>query len=196
LSFYNRLVNKDTTIIFEEVATPPLLQHEIKATITVSIYQNRKYVARYSKDCNFELTEPLFYVFIQRFLSSKAYRNKLNHTGEWDGNYKVLSSLGIHDNCLRQIAYINTIDKPSQNDLLELRTHGRDSFSTKRKEELLLSLPVHQIRVIQQEFSREVDSEKSMLSALRWLARGLRADSAIKKVRADREYAREVAIGR
>lgn len=98
----------------------------------------------------------------------------------------------------RCIAAIHRLNKQKMGklkfkDFAALKTFGIDKFSRAKLEILLEALPPEAMQAVEAGFPED-DSEKERISALRWMARGLEADRAIRKVKTDCEI-RNNAIG-
>jgi hypothetical protein len=190
--FRETVEKQDTTIVFEELGIPALLslENNMKTSIGVRVYQNKKLIASYYKEFEHYVNEASFNIFIVSFLRSSDFRSKLQHVGEWQGNFRVASEEWVNESCIKSIQKINALDNPSFQDFMRLKTFGKDSYSNKKKDELITSLPIDDIRRIQNEFRRDIGGDQLMLAALRWLSRGLSVEYAIKKVRVDAEVAK------
>jgi hypothetical protein len=192
MAFREKVEKQDTTIVFEELGIPALLslENNMKTSIGVRVYQNKKLIARYYKEFEHYVNEASFNIFIVSFLRSSDFRSKLQHVGEWQGNFRVASEEWVNESCIKSIQKINALDNPSFQDFMRLKTFGKDSYSNKKKDDLIPSLPIDDIRRIQNEFRRDIGGDQLMLAALRWLSRGLSVEYAIKKVRVDAEVAK------
>jgi hypothetical protein len=187
-----KIEKQDTTIIFEELVIPELLalDNSMKTSVAVRVYESKKLIARYYKEFGCSLNEASFNIFIVNFLRSAMFRNALQHVGEWQGNYKANAEKWVNESCIKSIEKLNSLENPTFQDFIRLKTFGKDFYSNSRKDELISSLPIDDIRRIQNEFRRDISGEQLMLTALRWLSRGLSLEYAIKKVRVDAEVAK------
>lgn len=70
--------------------------------------------------------------------------------------------------------------KPKFQDFIELRTYGTDRYSAMGWEELKKYINEQTVVIIE-----EFEDEANILSALRWVARGLPVYLAIRKARSD-----------
>lgn len=66
---------------------------------------------------------------------------------------------------------------------MQLKTGGHDSFSRMKREQLMELLAPSVVEIVQ----KEEMEEKMTLSCLRWIARGLEVQKAIRKVKTDKE---------
>jgi hypothetical protein len=192
MTFREKVEKLDTTIIFEELGIPALLslENNMKTSVGVRVYQRKRLIARYYKEFEHYFSEASFNIFIVSFLRSSMFRSRLQHVGEWQGNFRVASEEWVNESCIKSIQKINALENPSFQDFMRLKTFGKDSYSNKKKDELVPSLPIDDIRRIQNEFRRDIGGDHLMLAALRWLSRGISVEYAIKKVRVDAEVAR------
>lgn len=192
MAFREKVEKQDTTIIFEELGIPALLslENSMKTSMSIRVYQSKRLIARYYKELEHYFSEASFNIFIVSFLRSSKFRSKLQHVGEWQGNFRATSEEWVNDSCIKGIQKINAMENPTFQDFMRLKTFGKDSYSNKKKDELIQSLPIDDIRRIQNEFRRDIGGEQLMLATLRWLSRGLGVEYAIKKVRVDAEVAR------
>jgi hypothetical protein len=189
MSFYKKLKKEDITIVFEELPSLPLLESEIITSVSITVYSGKSIIARYYKELKYELNDIYFYLLTQMFLGNARYRKSMQHIGEWDSKYKVSTKR----RCLKAISSINQLENPTLQDYVNLQTFGRDLMSIMTKDELIPSLPNFIVARIEKEFSRDLDGEKLMLTALIWVARGLTIENAINKVRFDEGLAKIVA---
>ncbi|WNC16058.1 hypothetical protein [Brevibacillus brevis] len=86
----------------------------------------------------------------------------------------------IHPECARAISRLIQLKDPKREDFLELRTHGRDAYSEMGWDELQSYINEKTIVIVEQ-----FEDEQNIMSALRWVARGLPVWLAIRKVRTD-----------
>lgn len=84
----------------------------------------------------------------------------------------------ISSSCLKQIDFMNSLDERSPRDFIGLKTGGTDCWSKIKYNEIADEQTREYVRTI---LPREGDA----VNALRWYARGLRIDLAIKKVLLD-----------
>ena len=86
----------------------------------------------------------------------------------------------IHPLCAAAIANLIQMKEPKHPDFLALKTFGNDKYSGMGWDELQQFVNEETITIIEQ-----FEDEANILSALRWVARGLPAHYAIRKARAD-----------
>lgn len=86
----------------------------------------------------------------------------------------------IHPECAKAIRDLIQHKKPTFQDFLDLKTYGHDRYSAMGWEELQQYLNEETITIVEQ-----FENEQNIMSALRWVARGLPVWLAIRKVRAD-----------
>ncbi|MBN6189140.1 hypothetical protein JQN58_20005 [Aneurinibacillus sp. BA2021] len=86
----------------------------------------------------------------------------------------------IHPQCAEAIQKLLRMKNPSFPDFVALKTYGNDAYSAMGWEELQPYINEQTIVIVEQ-----FEEEANILSALRWVARGLPAAYAIRKARAD-----------
>jgi len=86
----------------------------------------------------------------------------------------------VHPECERAIRRLMQIKEPKRQDFLELKTYGRDTYSEMGWDELQQYINEQTIAIVEQ-----FEDEQNIMSALRWVARGLPVWLAIRKVRTD-----------
>ena len=101
----------------------------------------------------------------------------------------------VSPSCLKQIAFLNALDERSPRDFINLKTGGQDGWS---KIKFLNIADTDTRKFVLGVLKKEGDA----VNALRWYARGLRLDLAIKKVMFDDDslirgilYDKDVTIG-
>jgi hypothetical protein len=90
------------------------------------------------------------------------------------------SNPNIHPQCAIAIENLLRMEKPKFPDFVALKTYGNDKYSTMNWDQLQQYINEKTIAIVEQ-----FEDEANILSALRWVARGLPAYYAIRKVRAD-----------
>ncbi len=86
----------------------------------------------------------------------------------------------IHPQCAEAIQRILKMENPKFPDFVDLKTYGNDLYSAMGWDELQQFINEKSVIVVEQ-----FEDEANILSALRWIARGLPVSLAIRKVRAD-----------
>lgn len=86
----------------------------------------------------------------------------------------------IHPQCAEAIHRILNMENPKFPDFVALKTYGNDRYSNMGWDELQQFINEKTVIVVEQ-----FEDEANILSALRWIARGLPVSMAIRKVRAD-----------
>jgi hypothetical protein len=129
-----------------------------------------------------------FNSFIKLFLTDPVYRNSL----EKDENFEKESiwmidyqaENGVSKSCFKSIQRLNKSNPESLKfkDFVKLNTGGLDKFSKMKEQDLIERIRDEDIKAIEKELSA---SETGRMKALRWVARGLRVDLAIRKVNTD-----------
>ena len=90
------------------------------------------------------------------------------------------SNRHIHPQCAEAIDRLIKMKDPKFPDFVALKTYGNDKYSTMGWDQLQQYINEKTVIVVEQ-----FEDEANILSALRWLARGLPLSMAIRKVRAD-----------
>lgn len=90
------------------------------------------------------------------------------------------SNHSVHPECARAIRRLMQINEPKRQDFLDLKTYGRDAYSEMGWDELQHYINEKTVVIVEQ-----FDDEQNIMSALRWVARGLPVWLAIRKVRTD-----------
>lgn len=86
----------------------------------------------------------------------------------------------VHPECARAIERLIHLKEPKRQDFLDLKTYGRDAYSEMGWEQLQAYINAETVVIVEQ-----FEDESNILSALRWVARGLPVWLAIRKVRTD-----------
>lgn len=86
----------------------------------------------------------------------------------------------IHPECARAIRRLLQISNPKLQDFVDLKTYGTDAYSKMGWDELQQYINEKTVVIVER-----FEDEANILSALRWVARGLPVSLAIRKVRAD-----------
>lgn len=86
----------------------------------------------------------------------------------------------LHPLCAKEIEQLLRMKDPKFHDFVALKTHGSDPYSSMGWDELKKYINEETIMIVEQ-----LEDEASILSALRWVARGLPASYALRKARAD-----------
>ncbi|MDH6348113.1 hypothetical protein [Brevibacillus sp. 1238] len=90
------------------------------------------------------------------------------------------ASSDVHPDCARAIRQLLQMKEPKREDFLALRTYGNDRYSAMGWEELQSYINEKTVIIVEQ-----FENEQNIISALRWVARGLPVWHAIRKVKAD-----------
>jgi hypothetical protein len=153
----------------------------------ITIYEHGQVIARYEREFSSYPSSTHYARFVAKFLRDPEYRRQFQQQGEWNGTieFKAPSGHQVNPICQKGIRRINN---KHQNQLrfkhfMNLKTGGRDAFSRMKRSQLEALIPSSVLKMILQE---EMD-ESMTLSCLRWIARGLKAQLAIRKVKTDRE---------
>lgn len=127
--------------------------------------------------------------FIDKFLADKEYRRQYFVSGnEWEDVIllKEKTKSPINHRCASAIKLLNERkeNKLKFKDFANLKTYGIDSFSRLKIDKLKEIIGEE----IVQKVNKELPNDESMqLTACRWIARGLKFNLAIRKVKTDAE---------
>jgi len=90
------------------------------------------------------------------------------------------SNPNIHPQCREAINRLMKMKNPKFPDFVDLKTYGNDIYSSMGWDQLQKYINEKTVIIVEQ-----FEDEANILSALRWVARGLPVSLAIRKVRAD-----------
>lgn len=134
-----------------------------------------------------KLTDSGYYWFIAYFLATPTDRKRFLVDGDlWRGRILLKEKMtSIHPRCAEGIRRLESQTVPSDDELLPLRTYGRDFFSGQN----IVKLE----RMVGGETIAKIKSDESFVlseysAALRWCARGLSPRNAVRKALVDRKY--------
>lgn len=156
---------------------------ECDSVISIVVYFENTPIAQYSKEFDQEVTQHRFASFMRNFLECPLFRMEYVVDGYWDGVMTYRTDKGVNKMCGEHINRLNKKKERSLQfrDFVNLRTHGRDVFSAKKEPDLLPFIGDDDLEKAQTEFP----DAKDRLSCLRWIARGLRYELAVRKVKCD-----------
>lgn len=179
--------NGDIEVFFElrEDDSPIWLEDKTKPMYRIYVYvknQNQE-MAWYQRRMDKKMNTVHFHSFIKKFLENPNYREQFAWIGSWDGVISFPPSEEVHPECKKQITYINQSDSLRFKDFLNLKTFGLDKYSSMKMEKLESIIPVDQQTIIKSHFQ----NNRHILMAYRWMARGLKTEQAIRKVKTDLE---------
>lgn len=159
--------------------------------VVITIKEQGEELAGYSKWFE-EYPEGAYYNnFVKKFLREPSYRHKYRETGNWQGVVISYTREGkpINPVCQQMIQQLNSTPKNKLRfkDFMRLKTGGRDHFSALKEEVLkrLVADPAY-TQAKQESQNRHWD-QKDFEVCLRWIARGLNTNLAIRKVNVDKE---------
>ncbi len=137
-----------------------------------------------------KLSDSKYTQFIEKFLVDPKYRDTYLVGGEnWPGVLKLQGEEkpAVHPKCASSIKKIeNTREQKLRfQDFAQLKTYGLDSFSRKKIPELEALVGADAIAEIKMDSRMEDD--KLYSTALKWCARGLSPQHAVRKVMTDKE---------
>lgn len=179
----------DTEVIFKferDNFTPEWLKNnndERSYLLSVIVKINNVETAVYKREFLEEISMIHFQGFIKKFLQDVEYRQQFLVYGKWNEKIPLPDTADVHPECKKQIEYINSSEVLRFKDFANLKTYGIDKYSKAKLEELEAIIPLDQQDAIKKVFK----DKKYILAALRWVARGLKAEHAIRKVKPDIE---------
>ena len=127
--------------------------------------------------------------FVTKFLTNPSCRKELLVDGDnWAGVFRIEKKM-IHPRCEGLVRKIESMkeEKLRFRDFASLKTFGQDGYSRKKIPELEEFLGEEKVWKIKED--ERMEDEALYVSALRWMARGLSPNHAIRKVMTDREIA-------
>ncbi|PGP18668.1 hypothetical protein COA01_23280 [Bacillus cereus] len=146
----------------------------------------KKFLGRYFREFEQKVSSVSYNKFVQKFLTDPTYREEFHTDGEkWTGIIEFKTEKGVNQKCLHQIQRINSGNMKRLNfkDFANLKTYGLDSFSRVKLDKLLEIVPQADANLVNQAFQEE----KHVVATLRWIARGLKTEHAIRKTKTDLE---------
>lgn len=158
-------------------------------TFKVEVRNNnsKSFEAEYKKTFQPYPSYKYFNNFVKKFLLDPDYRTKFEVRGKWSYivDYESLSKYKINIICEYQINRLNEMksNKLRFKHFKELRTGGLDDFSMLNREKLEDILPNKTITFVE----NELTDLNLVISALRWIGRGLKKELSIRKVITDKE---------
>lgn len=155
---------------------------DVFAVVKVVVKIENEVVAIYSRVFEDKLTSQHYNSFMRKFLEDEDYRIPFLVEGEWKGTIPFSDKdSGVNKKCAEITKKINKKKNPKFKDYANLKTFGRDKYSSMKKEELITQTKEEDFIMINSAF----EEEKLVLSALRWRLRGLSVHKAIRKVEVD-----------
>lgn len=151
--------------------------------LSVLVKINNVEAAVYQREFSEEISMIHFQGFIKKFLQNVAYRQQFLVYGKWDGEILLPDTEDVHPECRKQIKYINNCKNLHFKDFRDLKTFGTDKYSGAKLEELESIVSIDQQDAVKEVFQ----NKQYILAALRWIARGLKTEYAIRKVKSDIE---------
>jgi hypothetical protein len=184
--------NQNTTVTFKEnenEAFDTLKHGELYyLALDICVYKDDQLLAKYFRNFESKVTTHHFQRFIQKFLEEPRYREAyaVDNFDPWTGFIpyaKETEGNKINQKCWQDIQWLTNMKNPKFNDFANLKTYGIDGFSRLKIEQLANLVMKTEYDLIMKSF----DEPHYALTALRWKARGLPADLAIRKVKTDLE---------
>ena len=125
--------------------------------------------------------------FIDKFLADKEYRKQYFVNGkEWEDVILPKEKSSVNPRCASAIRQLNERkeNKLKFKDFANLKTYGMDGFSRMKEDKLKELIGEEAVKKV---ISELADDVKMQNSAYKWIARGLRPNLAIRKVKIDAE---------
>lgn len=156
--------------------------------VDITIVRDGVLYSRYFRSFDKEVNALRYQNFIKKFLEDPSYRESflVDSYPKWEGIIRYTSDkegVKINKKCENAIHRLMKNKNPKFKDFLELKTFGMDGFSRMSKEHLSPMIAPEEIARIKGEF----EDDKLVLEAMRWKARGLSSDYAIRKVKTNLE---------
>ena len=154
--------------------------------IMITIQQQELLEAIYQIPFQSKHPEYKYVQFIRKFLLDESFRKKYLLPGfqDWKGTYHW-NDVFIHPDCRVQIERLNQNQSVRFKDYVQLTTCGLDDISVLKQDKLVQMISKSDLKEITMTFH----DDKSKLTAMRWVARGLHVLHSINKVLADKEVA-------
>lgn len=153
--------------------------------VDIIISHGGKNISQYFKEFDKPVTSNHYSAFVKKFLENRTYRQAFLEEGElpWEGVIPFQTNDGVNKKCRQVIEQLNNKKKPKFTDFVRLKTYGSDSFSRMKIEKLKDYISESSLQLIE----AELEDGKIQLNAIRWVARGLQTNLAIRKVKTDQE---------
>lgn len=151
--------------------------------VDILVHKEKTMIARYAYEFEKEVTALSYASFVKKFLENPDFRIPLIVEGKWNGIIPYQTESGVNQKCEQYILRLNQKRNLKFKDFANLKTFGRDSFSNKKKENLLSYVSKDALQSIEEHF----EDEKQIVTCLRWIGRGLILQHAIRKVKTDLE---------
>lgn len=188
MSYPSQSFQHEKTKILFEIKEPDdlLFQEPIFEgfSVIVTIVNKDGEFTRYRRDFDKKISAAHYDRFVKKFLRDQEYRQQYLLSGftPWKGTIDE-NREDVHEDCRKQIERINQKKNLKFKDFKNLKTCGLDKYSRLSLEKLEKELGQEQIAAIKSEFAEN----REILAAMRWCARGLKVQHAIRKVKTDRE---------
>lgn len=151
--------------------------------VDILIHKEKTMIARYAYEFEKEVTALSYASFVKKFLENPDFRTPIVVEGKWEGMISYQTESGVNKKCVQYILRLNQKRNLKFKDFANLKTFGRDSFSKKKKEDLLSYVSEEELQSIKENF----EEDKQIVTCLRWIGRGLILQHAIRKVKTDLE---------
>jgi hypothetical protein len=149
----------------------------------IIVRKEKTVIAEYVR--NFDVKPPIAHLnnFFKKILRDIDYREQYLDKGEWDDVIEWEDPVNP-----KTRAAINRLNSKSMKKLLfkdfaNLKVGGRDAFSGMKEEDLDALISDDDKKLIES----QLNGEKLILTAKRWIVRGLQSRKAVRKIKTDEE---------
>ena len=149
----------------------------------IIVLKEKNVIAEYAR--NFDVEPSIAYLnnFFKKILRDVDYRAQYLDKGEWNEIIEWDDPVNPKTRAVINRLNSNPMKKLRFKDFAKLKVGGRDNFSNMKKEDLDAIIGNDDKKFI----VSQLNEEKLILTAKRWVARGLQVRKAIRKVKTDEE---------
>jgi len=149
----------------------------------IIVLKEKNVIAEYAR--NFDVEPSIAYLnnFFKKILRDVDYRAQYLDKGEWNEIIEWDDPVNPKTRAVIDRLNSKPMKKLRFKDFANLKVGGRDSFSKIKEEDLDVLIGNDDKKLIES----QLNGEKLILTAKRWVARGLQARKAVRKVKTDEE---------
>ena len=149
----------------------------------IIVLKEKNVIAEYAR--NFDVEPSIAYLnnFFKKILRDVDYRAQYLDKGEWNEIIEWDDPVNPKTRAVINRLNSKPMKKLRFKDFAKLKVGGRDNFSNMKKEDLDAIIGNDDKKFI----VSQLNEEKLILTAKRWVARGLQVRKAIRKVKTDEE---------
>lgn len=149
----------------------------------IFVLKEKNVIAEYVR--NFDVEPSIAYLnnFFKKVLRDVDYRAQYLDKGKWDETIEWEDPVNPKTRALINRVNSKPMKKLRFKDFANLKVGGRDSFSKMKEEDLNILIDKDDKKIIES----QLNGEKLILTAKRWVARGLQARKAVRKIKTDEE---------